>query len=341
MIKVSFVVNVFNQANFVEPVIESLKKLSGDFRKEFIIVNDGSTDDSLSAIKAFSSDLPNTTIISKDKRGPSTFINEGILLASGSHIKFLDGASIIDPKGFEYLLELMEKNHQKVAFGLDASYSFNDQNLLTQNVNSMLYANLNDKYEASQNLYSNFVTTLNLNARTTSYQKDNNSGHVRTRIIDSPLLELSKSSKIGLVGDPTSMISRGLLDEISKFDNEIYQRTFSLSLRCASKAKFIQAKKIICYRPSIAKNVTKTSKVPEYIEFLLAVKNLISFDTEYVRRNIHDIYKLVASRCWYVDKRKYLELLYYNTKTFYKNQDPIKDLKQFIDYSINSKNQIN
>ena len=46
MSSVSFVVPVFNKSLYLKPVINSLKSQKGDFDKEYIFIDDGSTDDS-------------------------------------------------------------------------------------------------------------------------------------------------------------------------------------------------------------------------------------------------------------------------------------------------------
>ena len=46
MTSVSFVIPVFNKSKFLKPVIKSIKSQNGDYKKEFIFIDDGSTDDS-------------------------------------------------------------------------------------------------------------------------------------------------------------------------------------------------------------------------------------------------------------------------------------------------------
>ena len=46
MPSVSYVIPVFNKSKFLKPVIDSLKSQKGDFQKEYIFIDDGSTDES-------------------------------------------------------------------------------------------------------------------------------------------------------------------------------------------------------------------------------------------------------------------------------------------------------
>ena len=51
MSSVSFVVPVFNKAKYLKTVINSLRLQTGNFDKEYIFVNDGSTDNSLEILQ--------------------------------------------------------------------------------------------------------------------------------------------------------------------------------------------------------------------------------------------------------------------------------------------------
>ena len=48
---VSFVIPVFNKAKYLKTVIKSLRQQTGNFDKEYIFINDGSTDNSLEILK--------------------------------------------------------------------------------------------------------------------------------------------------------------------------------------------------------------------------------------------------------------------------------------------------
>ena len=51
MSSVSFIIPVFNKSSFLKLVINSLKNQLGNFKREFIFIDDGSTDNSLEIIK--------------------------------------------------------------------------------------------------------------------------------------------------------------------------------------------------------------------------------------------------------------------------------------------------
>ena len=54
MSSVSFVVPVFNKSSYLKYVVNSISSQKGDFDKEYIFIDDGSTDDSLKILKSSS-----------------------------------------------------------------------------------------------------------------------------------------------------------------------------------------------------------------------------------------------------------------------------------------------
>ena len=119
MSSVSFVVPVFNKSSYLKYVVNSISSQKGDFDKEYIFINDGSTDDSLKTLKKETRKLKNCKIISQKNKGSANATNIGISLAKMKYIKFLDADDVILSKATLCLLRLLEKNQESVlAFGL-------------------------------------------------------------------------------------------------------------------------------------------------------------------------------------------------------------------------------
>ena len=119
MSSVSFVVPVFNKSSYLKYVINSISSQKGDFDKEYIFINDGSTDDSLKTLKKETRKLKNCKIISQKNKGSANATNIGISLAKMKYIKFLDADDVILSKATLCLLRLLEKNQESVlAYGL-------------------------------------------------------------------------------------------------------------------------------------------------------------------------------------------------------------------------------
>ncbi|WP_407415266.1 glycosyltransferase family 2 protein [Methanobrevibacter sp.] len=88
MTRISVILPVFNEEKFIKKAIESVLSQSlDDF--ELIIVNDGSTDDTLSIINGF--DDSRIKIINQKNQGPGASRNNALEMAKGDYVMFLDG----------------------------------------------------------------------------------------------------------------------------------------------------------------------------------------------------------------------------------------------------------
>ena len=65
MTSVSFVIPVFNKSKFLNSVINSVKSQKGNFKKEYIFIDDGSTDDSYKILKEETKNLKNCKLLNK------------------------------------------------------------------------------------------------------------------------------------------------------------------------------------------------------------------------------------------------------------------------------------
>ena len=51
MVKVSFVCPIYNKSSYINKVLKYLKQQNGSYEQEYIFINDGSEDSSLSKLK--------------------------------------------------------------------------------------------------------------------------------------------------------------------------------------------------------------------------------------------------------------------------------------------------
>ncbi|MEQ8226766.1 MAG: glycosyltransferase family 2 protein [Rhodospirillales bacterium] len=109
MTSVSFVVTVFNKRPYLAPMLASLRNQVGDFPREFIFVDDGSTDHSAAAIAEHTADWQNVQILHQDNQGPAIALNKGFAAARHPYIMILDGDDILAPYATRLLLEQAEK----------------------------------------------------------------------------------------------------------------------------------------------------------------------------------------------------------------------------------------
>lgn len=102
--ELSIIVPIYNSANrgLAQCIDAILKQNYSDF--ELILVNDGSTDDSLKICETAKSIDDRVVIINKANQGVSAARNDGIDIARGQYVTFIDSDDVMVPG---YLHELM------------------------------------------------------------------------------------------------------------------------------------------------------------------------------------------------------------------------------------------
>ena len=100
MIKLSVVIPVYNAEKHLKACIESLlsQTLAG---LEFIFVNDGSQDNSPEIIASYQATDSRITLINQSNQGVSVARNNGIAVAQGEYIGFVDADDTIASDFFE------------------------------------------------------------------------------------------------------------------------------------------------------------------------------------------------------------------------------------------------
>lgn len=97
----SIIVPIYNVEEYLTECLKSLYKIK-DLRYEVILVNDGSTDESIKIMEAFKELYPKKTIIINKKNGGlSSARNAGIRVSKGKYLAFIDSDDFIDTDEFE------------------------------------------------------------------------------------------------------------------------------------------------------------------------------------------------------------------------------------------------
>lgn len=111
---ISIIVPVYNSEEYI---LESLKSMvTQDFSNyEIIIVDDGSTDDSIYIAKQYleNQEVP-FVVVQQENRGLPAARNVGILTATGEYICFIDSDDIIERTHLQSLYSLAQKYHLPV-----------------------------------------------------------------------------------------------------------------------------------------------------------------------------------------------------------------------------------
>lgn len=115
MLKVSVIVPVFNAEKYLYRCIKSLINQTLN-ECEFIFIDDGSTDNSLSILKEYKSLDARIKVISQENCGVSKARNIGIENSSGEYLGFVDADDWVEPEMFELLYGASQKHNCDMAF---------------------------------------------------------------------------------------------------------------------------------------------------------------------------------------------------------------------------------
>lgn len=100
MVKVSVIIPVYNVENYLEYCLDSIiNQTLEDI--EIICVNDGSTDNSLEILEKYAQNDDRFKVISQKNMGHAVATNNGINLASGKYLFFMDSDDVLDLSALE------------------------------------------------------------------------------------------------------------------------------------------------------------------------------------------------------------------------------------------------
>lgn len=158
MTKISVIIPLYNKAPYVERAIKSILNQTFD-NFEIIVVDDGSSDDSVSIVKTI--DSPKIKLYQKENGGPSTARNMGVRVASGDWIMLLDADDMLMPYALEIFSKLIKKYPKENYFVGNYFNMFSESNIL-ENKGFSRERKLNNSfyYEATRQLTETSGTVL-------------------------------------------------------------------------------------------------------------------------------------------------------------------------------------
>jgi glycosyltransferase involved in cell wall biosynthesis len=114
MKKISVIIPNYNYARFLDQAIQSvLKQTYGNL--ELIVVNNGSTDNSLKVVEKYGSQI---LLIDQANLGQSGARNTGLSVAKGDLVAFLDADDFWEPNKLEIQIQLINESTQLVYCGI-------------------------------------------------------------------------------------------------------------------------------------------------------------------------------------------------------------------------------
>lgn len=121
--KISVIVPVYNSQKYLQACLESLIKQTYE-NYEVILVNDGSTDQSLEICKLFEKKSAKVKIINQQNSGVSCARNKGLEQATGKYVMFVDSDDWIDQEMlYQFATQVMQNEADFVMCNLIREYS--------------------------------------------------------------------------------------------------------------------------------------------------------------------------------------------------------------------------
>ena len=112
--KISVVVPLMNEEENVKHLIEEVDKALKDYDYELILVDDGSTDNTVEEIKKHMNDKTKLVILNRNY-GQTSAMAAGIEIASGDVIVTIDGDLQNDPSDIPMMIEKLQQGYDVVA----------------------------------------------------------------------------------------------------------------------------------------------------------------------------------------------------------------------------------
>ncbi len=108
MPQVSVIVPIYNVEKYLPQCLDSLTSQTLK-NIEIICINDGSPDNCLQILQSYAARDSRIKIINKQNAGVSCARNDGLALATAPYISFVDPDDWMEPKAYEILVKIMEK----------------------------------------------------------------------------------------------------------------------------------------------------------------------------------------------------------------------------------------
>ena len=174
---ISVIIPAFNCEKNIKHTVESIIS-SGLTDYEIIIVNDGSTDNTVSVCNSLCSQYSFIKYSEQENNGVSAARNKGINIATGEYILFFDADDTAEENGFSECIDIIEsENPDILVFGMSFDYYKNGQLYRRDNLVPKQTGTLN-KFQIKSELESLYNTNALSSACNKIYRKtlisDNN-----------------------------------------------------------------------------------------------------------------------------------------------------------------------
>ena len=170
----SIIIPVFNEENTIEAVLKrAIEQRLNGWKKEIIVVDDGSTDSTRFKIHDLGFKNSIRIIRKGENKGRGSAVRTGIKACNGDAILFQDADLEYDPADWQLLLEMLESSKSKVVYGSRIKYwkrkryiSYYIGNRVMTSITNLLFGSrLTDVYTGYKLFDSKFLKSLTLISR--------------------------------------------------------------------------------------------------------------------------------------------------------------------------------
>ena len=181
-VSLSVIVPFYNSGKYISSCLDSLLGSEGIDSTEIILVDDGSSDESVSIADTYAEKYTNIIVIHKKNEGPSAARNTGLLKARGEYVFFCDSDDYVVSKLFGKIIALSKESSCDMLLW-DAELLYETVNLLMpKNRNFFSHSGLpkiektysgKELLETSLRNSGDFVATVWLGAYRKAFLTDN------------------------------------------------------------------------------------------------------------------------------------------------------------------------
>lgn len=111
---VSIIITFYNEEILISRCLKSVLEQTYS-NIELILINDGSTDNSLSIVEQYLANIQNSKIVTIPNSGHANARNIGLEMSTGFYVTFLDADDEFEPNAIEILLNEIKKNDADLA----------------------------------------------------------------------------------------------------------------------------------------------------------------------------------------------------------------------------------